>query len=170
MKVQHLFESSEEALRTKIARLKAQRKELVKTSAGALNQSGIHPRWKAQVDRLDAAIKAAGQDLEAELKKASNAAAVKHKADTIKAPPADHGKARAEGAKYWRELADKYGDEHKLNLAILKAAKDQTNNGKHPLSVESLAKHFGVIESAMYRRISSMEELLQLKKWYPQNK
>lgn len=175
MKIRDLFESQAsrvQALRAKIAELKAQRKQLVATHAGSAFQSGIDPRYAAQVKRLDAAIAAAGQDLTAALKADQNAAEVAATAKKAaeNAKPFDPVAARRAGAEHWLALAAKYGGEHKLNLAIEDEAKKQTMNGKHHLDMESLARVFDVSANAMYRRIDGMISLRKLKAWYPHSR
>lgn len=173
MKICDLLESQSDAriiaLRAKIADLKLQRKKLVATHAGSGFQSGVDPRYAAQVKRLDAAIVAAGQDLTAALKAEQNAidVAVAARTAAANAKPFDRIAAQRAGAEHWLQLAAKYGGEHKLNVAIENEAKKQTMNGKHRLNIESLARIFDVPASAMYRRIDTMQSLRQLKTWYP---
>lgn len=157
------------ALRAKIAHLKATRKNLVATKAGSAFQSGIAPRYAAQVKQLDFAIAATGQDLTAAILADKNAADIADiaKKAAANAKPFDRIAAQQEGVRHWKELAERYGDEHKLNLAILAEATKQTQHGRHKLDMESLALVFETSANAMYHRIDSMASLKHLKNWYP---
>lgn len=162
------------AIRNKIASLKAERKALVSQFAGSGFQSGIDPRYATHVKRLDAAIAVAGQDLTAALARPSIEQGIRD-ADrqlansivprTGRFDP-DHGDSIKRGVEHWKELAAKYGDEHQLNVAILNAAKKQTQNGVYPLDVKSLAREFDVPSRSMYARIDTMAELRPLKNMF----
>lgn len=167
-----LVEDRASMLSNKVAALKAERKTLLRTHAASSIQSSINPAYASHVKRLDAAIIVATHELAAELAKPNIEREIrdadrKHAETFVRPEPGDAIKA---GAKHWLDLAAKYGDEHKLNVAIKQAATKQTQNGLHLLDMNSLGREFGVGANAMYRRINQMTSLQPLKRWYPKPK
>lgn len=164
MRLINLFETSETAILRKISELKAQKQEIMKRAASGF-QSGVAPQYKDQVDRINAALKAAYAELEhAKAKKAEG-----HAVDwesVAKAKFADRERremddefsaAVSAGMEHWADLRRQYGGEGGLIHHIKQTAARLTQSGQKPLNVEELAKAYGVPVRSMYRYLERPE-------------
>lgn len=179
MRLIHLLEAPQDPtfrLEQALTRARAELKDLI-TRGGSVQQSGIRPEYRPRIEQKRNEIKALEQSLHAAKERpsvektiqAANMRMQASKQDWEATKAQRHAEAVKAGQQRWTDLAAEYGNEYKLNQAIVSQAVKQTVNGQYPLDVEQLANHFNVAARTMYKRITVMRDLMPLKKWFPRS-
>jgi chorismate mutase len=155
------------AIKLKIAKLKDERRQLVQQFAGSGFQSGINPIYAPRINRLDAQLKVAGQELTAALERPNIEQSLIAAAQKASAQPAPtHGERVKQGMERWTTLAREHGNEAGLNQHIEQLAKQQTQNGRYFLDIKQLATDLDVGENTLRRRLEQTG-LNHLLAWLP---